>query len=125
MLPTLHHIIPTGSDWIYEPKYDGYRMQVIWQSENNIHFFSRRLREITDQFPDIVIHFKNSSQHFLPFLPLILDGECCILSKAYKADFSLIQTRGKAKKKEQSIYFVKMSLLLLLFLMYFIKVEKI
>ncbi|WP_141603585.1 non-homologous end-joining DNA ligase [Terrilactibacillus laevilacticus] len=99
MMPTLSHSIPNDSDWLYEPKYDGYRMQVLWQSENDIRFFSRRLRDITSQFPDLMMHFKYVSDLFLPFLPLVLDGECCILKSAFKADFSSIQSRGQAKSK--------------------------
>jgi bifunctional non-homologous end joining protein LigD len=52
-LPTKADKVPTGSDWIHEIKYDGYRMLVIRDLER-VRPISRGGHDWSDRFPLIV-----------------------------------------------------------------------
>ncbi len=99
MLPTLSENAPTENTWLYEPKYDGYRVQLIWSADQPPRLFSRGLKDLTICFPEIVRYAKENEAIFAPFFPLALDGELCVINQPYKASFSAIQKRGKTQNK--------------------------
>lgn len=101
MLPTLVSRIPNGNEWVYEPKYDGYRAQLIMKANDDIKLFSRNLRDLTEQFPEILVFAKKVQEQFSPFFPLVLDGEICLLENEFKAGFDAIQIKGRTKKPER------------------------
>jgi bifunctional non-homologous end joining protein LigD len=96
MLPTLIFDAPRGSDWIYEIKYDGFRALLHW-NHDNIELVSRNGNILNDQFPEIINYCLSKKEHFSNFLPLIFDGEVCILESPFKASFEQIQQRGRLK----------------------------
>jgi DNA ligase-1 len=55
-----------------EYKYDGLRMQAHIPAEGRIHLFSRRLEDVSQQFPEIVGALANAFKA----RPVIVDGEC-------------------------------------------------
>jgi DNA ligase-1 len=59
-----------GGEGSVEYKYDGLRIQAHIDT-NEVNLFSRRLENITDQFPDIVDSLKNSIK-----VKAIVEGEC-------------------------------------------------
>lgn len=96
MLPTLSMELPQGADWIYEIKYDGYRCMAYW-SKTGIELISRNGQPLTHSFPEVterMAHITNSVDHMLP---LVLDGEICILHSRFKAAFDRLQARGRLK----------------------------
>lgn len=97
MLPTLVTEIPKGPNWLYEVKYDGFRA-VIYVSENKTTIVSRNQNILNTQFPEIVEYFER-----LPVkqVPLILDGELCVLESNLKANFEFIQKRGRLKNEDK------------------------
>ncbi len=99
MLPTLTDTLPVGGDWAYECKYDGYRCLVYWD-KSGVELFSRNGNPLSGKFPEIVALLKNRAVEAGPELPVWLDGEVCILSSPFKADFSRIQTRGRLSNKD-------------------------
>jgi tetratricopeptide (TPR) repeat protein len=60
-----------GGEGAAEYKYDGLRVQV-HLAEENVHLFSRRLENITDQFPDIAENLRRS----IEAKEAIVEGEC-------------------------------------------------
>ncbi|MGM7700853.1 non-homologous end-joining DNA ligase [Pseudalkalibacillus sp. Hm43] len=97
MLPTLTSELPAGSDWCFEIKYDGFRC-LLYIDESEIDLYSRNLRSLKAEFPEIVHEAEQIQQHSED-LPILLDGELCILDTPLKASFSKIQKRGRMKKE--------------------------
>ncbi|MBW3018685.1 ATP-dependent DNA ligase [Candidatus Woesearchaeota archaeon] len=77
-----------------DQKYDGERMQ-IHKDGNKITLFSRRLDDITNQFPDVVKHAKKR----LKAKRCIIDSECCPVDK--KGNLLKFQTLMKRKRKHK------------------------
>ncbi|QCR33936.1 DNA ligase D [Lysinibacillus sp. SGAir0095] len=99
MLLTSAETAPTGDDWIYEVKYDGFRCILKWDSDG-ITLISRNDKELTDYFPEIIHYCENIVDRISPHFPLILDGEIVYLQNDYKSDFSTVQSRGRMRTKK-------------------------
>lgn len=102
MLPTLSGTIPTGDQWYYEPKLDGYRA-TLYVNKENISFISRNLKMLNEQFPELVNTTKEHLNALLLYSPIVIDGEICILETETKANFEQIQQRGKLKTKQKIV----------------------
>jgi bifunctional non-homologous end joining protein LigD len=61
---------PQGDDWLHEPKWDGFRFQVIKDGGTRVRFYSRSGAEYTDRLPRMVEAFAK-----LPTASAIPDGE--------------------------------------------------
>ncbi|MDH7508352.1 MAG: ATP-dependent DNA ligase [Methanomassiliicoccales archaeon] len=61
-----------GGRCAFEYKYDGVRIQAHIDSQKRIKLFSRRLEDITDQFPDVV----NALREAFVSRDVIIEGEC-------------------------------------------------
>ncbi|MDQ0337566.1 bifunctional non-homologous end joining protein LigD [Caldalkalibacillus uzonensis] len=94
MLPALSSTIPRGEEWRYELKFDGYRALVYW-TVDSIHIVSRNGKLYNELFPEVVDACLRFTPQLKDQLPLIVDGELCILASPARADFSLIQQRGR------------------------------
>jgi ATP-dependent DNA ligase len=64
---------PKGDDWLHEPKWDGYRFQII-KDGSQVRFYSRHGAEYTDRLPGMVEALAK-----LPTQPAILDGELVLI----------------------------------------------
>ncbi|WP_244520461.1 non-homologous end-joining DNA ligase [Fictibacillus solisalsi] len=106
MLPSLVSEIPTSSGWIYETKYDGYRCIAKW-TESNVTLFSRNGHNLNSVFPEVAERLLSLTPSIRSFLPLVVDGELCILQSPYKASFEPLQKRGRLKNPEKIQYFSK------------------
>lgn len=100
MLPTLIFEAPTGPNWVYEIKYDGFRAMLHWEKDC-VQLISRNGNLLNNQFPEIIKKCEELSTVFAPHLPLIFDGELCILESPYKASFEQIQQRGRLKSTDK------------------------
>jgi bifunctional non-homologous end joining protein LigD len=91
--------IPSGRDWLYEVKYDGFRCLLHWEAEIP-QLISRNGTNLNLQFPEI-IHFCKDLYPFIKnLLPLTFDGELVYLLNNYKSQFRTVQLRGRMRKKE-------------------------
>ncbi|WP_082686292.1 DNA ligase D [Bacillus coahuilensis] len=93
MLPTLQTSLPSSNEWVYEPKYDGFR-GILTIDESHSTLISRHGTDLTTQFPEII----KSTKDFVisKNLPLILDGEITCLTNKYCSNFLHVQKRGRA-----------------------------
>ncbi|MEH7380633.1 DNA ligase D [Bacillus sp. JJ1533] len=98
MLPTLIFEAPTGPNWVYEIKYDGFRAMLHWDKDR-IQLISRNGNLLNDQFPEIIKQCEDLAGVIDPHLPLVFDGELCILESPFKANFELIQQRGRLRSE--------------------------
>lgn len=103
MLPTLHADIPTGSDWIYETKYDGFR-SILTITNTSIELMSRNEKSLNDSFPEIINEVEKLHKVFEPFLPITLDGELVYLETPHFSNFEFLQIRGRLKNKEKILH---------------------
>lgn len=93
------HDIPTGADWVYELKYDGFRAIFVWE-EDEIRLESRTGKQLNEQFPEVMDQCEQLRDEFAPFLPLTLDGELVFLLSEQQSEFAKVQQRGRLKNKE-------------------------
>ncbi|MEM5029860.1 DNA ligase D [Priestia sp. WB3] len=96
---TAAHDVPTGADWVYELKYDGFRVILTWD-QNEIHLESRAGKRLNEQFPEVIEQCEQLRDHFAPLLPLTFDGELVFLLDEQQSDFARVQQRGRLKNKE-------------------------
>jgi ATP-dependent DNA ligase len=90
MLARLEATLPRGSDWRYEPKFDGFR-GLLWRtSGGKVHLLSRNLKDLNGAFPELV-----RAGEVLPSETLV-DGEIVIADATGAADFGALQTRLSA-----------------------------
>ncbi len=89
MLATLSESIPSGKNWLFEIKFDGYRM-LAYKEQGKISCYSRSGQDYTKKFADIV-----NSIEKLSAKSFCLDGEVIAVDETGKSDFSLLQKRIK------------------------------
>lgn len=104
-LAKLANKIPKGNDWIYEIKYDGYRI-IAYFENNKIKLLSRNNKDYTKKFKNI-----SSSLLSLNHDSFVLDGEIVSFDKKGKSDFGLLQQNIKEGNKE--FYYIIFDLLVL------------
>ena len=86
-LATLTETLPTGTGWLYEPKWDGYRAIVAVRG-GEATLTSRNGNDLTERFREIaraVVHAVRSPS-------AVIDGEVCALDDAGAARFETLQS---------------------------------
>jgi ATP-dependent DNA ligase len=86
MLAKASKELPLGDDFVYEPKWDGFR-SIVFRSGDEVEFGSRNERPLTRYFPELVEPVKQQ-------LPdrVVVDGEIVIATPA-GLDFDALQLR--------------------------------
>lgn len=84
-LATLVTKIPNGGDWIYEMKFDGYRLITIMKNKK-VKFFTRAQNDWTEKFPHLAQTIVDSFN-----ANIILDGEIVALNDKNQFDFQILQ----------------------------------
>jgi len=100
MQPIATAKITPNSDWMYEVKYDGFRVLIIWTTKQ-IKIISRNHTDLTKNFPEIIIFCKQIQPKIVTHLPLRLDGELVVLNNKFQANFAAVQQRGRLKSSEK------------------------
>jgi len=98
-LATLAEEIPVGEDWIFENKYDGYRI-LLRKDGEAIQLLTRNDKDWTERYPSIeedAVGLKADS--------VILDGEI-IVEHEGKSDFQALQNVLKTKDYNMLRYYV-------------------
>ncbi|WP_037499547.1 DNA ligase D [Sphingomonas jaspsi] len=88
-LATLVDAVPSGSDWIHEYKYDGYRL-LLATGDGAATAFTRNGKDWSERFASIVA----AAAAQLP-PGCLIDGEAVALDKDGKPDFALLQASLK------------------------------
>ncbi|MGO8068708.1 non-homologous end-joining DNA ligase [Rhizobium leguminosarum] len=93
---------PKGDDWVYEIKWDGYRLAVHIEP-TGIRILTRGGHDWTHRFPAI-----KQAAMWLPVGTAILDGEAVVLDEQGRPDFGLLQQslggRGGKKMSSNAIF---------------------
>lgn len=75
--------------WLFELKYDGYRILAGKDADGQMRLRTRNGKDATQSFPEIA-----RTLHSLPFSELVLDGEMTVLDEEGRPDFSRLQRRA-------------------------------
>ena len=82
------------ADWLFEMKYDGFRLLAETTQGGPVQLKYRSGRDATALFPDLVQALK-----MLPFEHLVLDGEVVVLDEEGKSDFGRLQSRAMLQRR--------------------------
>jgi bifunctional non-homologous end joining protein LigD len=101
-IPSSAKTPPEGPDWLHEPKFDGYRFQVV-KNGNQIGIHSRSGAEYTDRLPLMTEAFGK-----LPTRAAVLDGELCLIDATGAANFRrlMAEMRTRRPDEEQLVFMV-------------------
>jgi bifunctional non-homologous end joining protein LigD len=86
MLATLEETVPTGDEWLYEVKWDGYRALATVAGGEAV-LTSRRGNDLSERFATVV----RALERGLRTPDCVLDGEVCALDERGRASFSVMQ----------------------------------
>jgi bifunctional non-homologous end joining protein LigD len=86
MLASLAAGLPTAGDWLFEPKWDGYRA-LAYVRETEVELRSRRDNDLTKRFEAVA----RALPRALRTPSCVLDGEVCALDEQGRSSFSLMQ----------------------------------
>lgn len=89
MLLTERKTIPRGGDWLYEIKYDGYR--VLASTGSTARLKSRGGIDATSWFPEVAAAVADMPSGS------VLDGEVCVLDDLGRSNFDRLHARARRK----------------------------
>ena len=87
---------PTGDDWLHEPKWDGFRFQIIKDSAG-IGFYSRYGADYTERLPRMRTAFGT-----LPAKSAILDGELVLIDPRGAAHFYRLMAEMRTRWPDEA-----------------------
>jgi bifunctional non-homologous end joining protein LigD len=90
-LPTLANIVPSGPQWVYEVKHDGFRF-IGRRDGDRVCVFSRRGNDYTDRVPAIAM-----ALHALQVRSATIDGEGVVCGSDGVSDF--VRLRGALRRQ--------------------------
>lgn len=100
-LATLVENAPSEDGWVFEPKYDGYRI-VAFVENNSAKLVTRNGKDYTKHFIDIALSLESFSRG----RAMILDGEAVVIDDKGKSDFQALQSFMKKSKGDNLTYAV-------------------
>jgi bifunctional non-homologous end joining protein LigD len=86
-LATLAERLPEGPEWLFEPKWDGYRA-IVSVSGGQAHLTSRNGKDLTERFRDVA----RNAARAVRTPSAVLDGEVCALDADGTARFEALQS---------------------------------
>lgn len=92
---------PDGGEWLFEPKYDGYRILAFVEG-GSARLVTRNGKDYTHHFKEIA----RSLEGFAQTRPMVLDGEMTVIGQDGNADFHALQNYIKNPKKGKLTYMV-------------------
>lgn len=92
---------PEGDDWLFELKYDGYRI-IAFIEANNVRLITRNGYDYSIRFSDVAGSLASLSKG----RPMVLDGEIVVTDKEGRSDFSALQSFLKNPKGKNLVYII-------------------
>jgi len=91
MLATLERDVPSGAQWTFEVKWDGYRA-LAYIRGSEVQLLSRKDNDLTERFANVAKEVAKAVK--TPHA--VIDGEVCALDERGRASFSAMQQGGTA-----------------------------
>jgi len=95
MLARSENDLPSGSEWLYEPKWDGFRA-LIYKDEDHVEIMSRNGKPLTSYFPDVAAAAKRE----LP-ARCVIDGEVVACDEHGNLSFDRLLARLNPRQAPQ------------------------
>jgi len=93
--------IPSGDNWLFELKYDGYRI-VAFIEGNTVRLMTRNGKDYADKFKSIIAPLADLAAG----RTMVLDGEMAVLDAAGKTDFQALQNYIRSPAGKALTYIV-------------------
>jgi bifunctional non-homologous end joining protein LigD len=100
-LARLADSVPDEKGWVYEVKYDGYRI-LAYIEDNKVRLMTRNAQDYTSKFKSIADALTDWSSG----RAMVLDGEVVVLDSEGRADFQALQGYLKSPKDQELTYVV-------------------
>jgi bifunctional non-homologous end joining protein LigD len=100
MKPKLLEEAPTGGDWVYELKFDGFRIIAV-KNGDKVSLVSRNGNELAARFPEVA-----DAVRALPVNDCVIDGEVVALDDKGRSSFQLLQALEMEGRKSPTYYYV-------------------
>jgi bifunctional non-homologous end joining protein LigD len=100
-LAKLVKVIPEEDNWLYELKYDGYRI-IAFVEGNSVRLITRNGNDYVNRFYDIAATLISFSKG----RAMVLDGEIAVTDAAGKTDFQALQSYFKNPKGKNLTYII-------------------
>lgn len=100
-LAQLVRTIPEGEDWLYELKYDGYRI-IAFVAGNRVRLQTRGGNDYTNRFEEVAA----SLITWAAGRAMVLDGEMVVTDASGKTDFQALQSYMKSPQNKNPTYIV-------------------
>jgi len=100
-LASLVRAVPEGGDWLYELKYDGYRI-VAFVERNAARLASRNGNDMTARFPSVADQLAD----WAAGRAMVLDGEMVIADENGRTDFQALQSYLKNPEGKNPAYMI-------------------
>ena len=91
--------LPGGAEWIYEVKWDGYRVLAL-KNADNVRLFSLKERDLTTDFPGVVEAVRGIKAE-----TAVIDGEVVALDSKGCPSFQALQSRATSGRERQIVYY--------------------
>jgi bifunctional non-homologous end joining protein LigD len=99
-LATLRETPPTGSGWVHEIKFDGYRIQARL-NHGDVRLLTRKGLDWKNKFPNIA-----DAVAALPADTALIDGEIVVEDASGHSNFSMLQAALKEGRVDRFVYYV-------------------
>ncbi len=100
-LAKLVNTVPEGEDWLYELKYDGYRI-IAFVEGNRVRLITRNGHDFTNRFRTIA----SSLLDLAGGRAMVLDGEMTVTDESGKTDFQALQNFMKKTQAQNLTYII-------------------
>ena len=91
--------LPAGPDWLYELKFDGYRVEAIKRGES-VRLISRNAKNLTTDFPAVALALST-----IKAKDAVLDGEVVAVDEQGRPSFQALQHRSALAAGHQLVYY--------------------
>ena len=100
-LATLSDVVPSGKEWIFEIKYDGYRILAFCES-GKTKLKTRNNKDYSSKFPEIV----QSLNDLTSKRACVLDGEVVVFDPKGRSDFGALQNVLRRDNTKLAVFVV-------------------
>ncbi len=100
-LAKLVNTVPEGEEWLYELKYDGYRI-IAYVENNSVRLLTRNGNDYVHRFSDVATALVDWAGN----RAMVLDGEMVVTDAAGKTDFQALQNYLKNPGNKNLVYII-------------------
>jgi bifunctional non-homologous end joining protein LigD len=98
-MPIISWTVPTGPQWTYEIKHDGFRL-ICWRADDQVRVFSRQDKDCTDRVPLIA-----EALQALRVKSVTIDGEGVVCRRDGVSDFDRLRASvGRLGSRDAFLY---------------------